>query len=431
MSSDTNSISNTNMSETKTQKNWSLISLIVGVVGLLIAVVGLTTGLVSDDSRAWFSWLIGIAFWMSILIGSLLLIMITYVFDAGWSIIIRRQLEHMTGAFPWMALFFLPLIVLPWVSSDPGFVWKWMNPDLVLHNGHTVGHDPLYVWKSAWLNLPWMTIRTAIYFAVFIGVSLLLRKYSFSLDKDGNTQWIHRARRTSAIGIFAVALGLTFAAFDWFMSLEYHWFSTMFGVWYFASSIRAAVAFTIILCFFLSTRGYLKGIYNQAHRYDLGTLLLAFTVFWAYISFSQLFLIYQGNIPEETFWYNLRLYLQDGTGYNSWWYIAMALVFLHFFFPFFFLIFYSTKVSVGRLIFISSWILVFHILDLYFNILPAEIMTEDGHWVMRGFSVTIFDLASLIGIGGIVIWSFMRSAAKTKPIPVKDPRILESIHHHE
>lgn len=431
MSSQETQISNATMSGEGKNRNWSLIALIVGVVGLVIAIAGLVTGYLGEDSRAWFSWLIGLAFWMSILIGSLLLIMITYVFDAGWSIIIRRQLEHLIGAFPVMALLFVPFILLAWFSDHPGLVWKWMDPSLMLHNGYTVGHDPLYIWKQAWLNLPWMTIRTVIYFAVFIGISALLRKFSFSLDRDGNPNWVHQARKVSAFGIFAVGLGLTFAAFDWFMSLEYHWFSTMFGVWYFASSIRAAVAFTIILCFFLSTRGYLKGIYKQAHRYDLGCLLLAFTIFWAYISFSQMFLIYQGNIPEETFWYNLRLYLQDGSGYNDWWYIAMSLVFLHFFFPFLVLLFYSTKIHVKRLIFIASWVLVFHIADLYFNILPGEVMTEDGHFILRSFSVTIFDIASLVGIGGIVMWSFMRSAAKQKPIPVNDPRILESVNHHE
>ena len=410
--------------------NWAMISLIVGLIFLTVAGVGLIVGLADGNSRPWYSWLIGEAFWMSILIGSLLLIMITYVFDAGWSIIIRRQLEHMVSAFPWMALLFLPLILQPWLSGEPGLLWKWMDPHSLLPNGHAIGHDPIYNWKSAWLNLPFMTIRTVLYFGIFIGVAFLLRRSSFSLEKDGDPQWIHRARRTSAFGIFAVGFGLTFAAFDWFMSLEYHWFSTMFGVWYFASSLRAAIAFTIILCFFLSTQGYLKGIYKQAHRYDLGTLLLAFTVFWAYISFSQMFLIYQGNVPEETFWYNIRLFTEEGA-HSSWWFVAMSLVFLHFFVPFLFLLFYSTKVSVPRLLFIASWILTFHILDLYFNILPGEILTKDGHFILRSFSVTIFDLSALIGIGGIVIWSFLRSSAKVKPVPIRDPRILESLHHHE
>lgn len=431
MSANANPISNIVMSGEQKQRNPSLIALVVGVIGLAIAIAGLVTGLIGSDSRPWLSWLIGVAFWMSILIGSLLLILISWVFDAGWSVIIRRQLEHIVGAFPILALCFVPFLLVAWFSNEPGLVWKWLDLGHVLHNGSTVGEDPLYLWKSAWLDITWLTVRTVIYFTVFIGLATLMRKFSFRLDEDGDVRWVHRSRKLAAFGLFAVGLGLTFAAVDWFMSLEFHWFSTMFGVWYFASSIRAAVAFIIIVCFFLSTRGYLKGIYGRAHRYDLGCLLLAFTIFWAYISFSQMFLIYQGNIPEETFWYNLRLYLMDGSGYSSWWYVSMALVFLHFFVPFAFLLFYSSKVHVGRLLFMAGWVLVFHVLDLYFNILPGELMTEDGTWILRGFSVTLFDIAGLVGIGGLVIWSFLRSAAKVKPIPVKDPRILESIHHHE
>jgi hypothetical protein len=107
------------------------------------------------------------------------LIMISYVFDAGWSIIIRRQLEHLVGGIKWLALLFIPLILLPWLSDKPGLVWKWMDLSAVLHSGHEVGHDPLYQWKAIWLNLPWMTFRTILYFAVFAGVAHLLRKYSF------------------------------------------------------------------------------------------------------------------------------------------------------------------------------------------------------------------------------------------------------------
>jgi hypothetical protein len=431
MSVQASNLTNTAMSDTSKKKNIPLIALIVGLVGIGIAALGLVSGLIGGDSRPWFSWLIGIAFWMSILIGSLLLIMISYVFDAGWSIIIRRQLEHLIAAFPLLALLFVPFFLVAWFSDNPGLVWKWMDLSAPLHNGKTVGSDPIFLWKSAWLDLGWMTFRTVLYFAIFVGVASLLRRFSFKLDGDGNTNWVHQARKVSAFGIFAVGLSLTFVAFDWFMSLEFHWFSTMYGVWYFSSSIRAAVAFIIILCFVLERHGYLKGIYNRAHRYDLGCLLLSFTIFWAYISFSQMFLIYQANIPEETFWYNLRLYLQDDSGYNSWWYVSMALVFLHFFLPFIVLLFYSTKVHATRLVWVAVWVLVFHVLDLYFNILPGEILTTDAKWIVRSFSVTVFDLASIIGIGGLVMWVFLRSAARTKAIPIRDPRILESLHHHE
>jgi hypothetical protein len=414
----------------KTDARWSLWLLGVALAGLSIAGYGLFNAYAGGDYRPAYSWLIGIAFWMSLLIGGLLLILITYVFDAGWSVIIRRQLEHWVGGFKWMALCFLPLLIGAWFAPHPGVLWKWLNPDHLLSSGHTVAHDPIYQWKAIWLNLPWMTFRTVLYFAVFVGVAALVRRCSFRMDETPSEQWVHRGRNTAAWGIFAVALSLTFAAFDWYMSLSYHWFSTMFGVWYFAASMRASVAFLVLLCWFLSTRGYLAGLYQRAHRYDLGTLLLAFTIFWAYISFSQMFLIYQGNIPEETFWYNLRLYAADGSR-SGWWFVAMGLVLCHFFVPFLFLLFYSTKVSVGRLLFIAGWTLFFHLADLYFNLLPGEIMTAEGQFIPRPFSVHFYDLAAWIGMGALLLRSFLQSAKTTRPIPVHDPRILESLHHHE
>ncbi len=419
-------------SEGKTEKNWSMISLIVGLVGLGVAILGLVLGYGEEGtSRAWTGYLIGFAFWISILVGALMFIMISYAFDAGWSIIIRRQLEHLLSALPWMALIFTPLILAPWVMGNPGILWKWMNPEYVLSSGITVGEDPIFLWKEPWLNMPFMTTRTYFYFGVFIAFATILRRLSFGMDKDGDPSRYVKARYTSGVGIILVGLCASFAAFDWFMSLEFHWFSTMYGVWFFAAAMRATFAFTIILCFFLASRGYLKGIYNQAHRYDLGCLSLAFTVFWAYISFSQMFLIYQASIPEETFWYSIRLFGKDGS-YNDWWYVSMSLIFLHFFVPFLFLLFYSTKISIPKLVGVSVWILLFHLLDIYYNILPAKgSQKADGTYDVVPFTIQIWDIAALIGIGGIVVWAFINSSKKTKPIPIKDPRILDSIHHHE
>lgn len=411
----------------------SRLSLGIGLAGLLVGLAGLIWGASNGDNRPWMAWLLGFAFWMSVLVGMLLFIMISHIFDAGWSVIIRRQLEHMVSAFPWMGLIFAPLILTPWMFPEhAGMIWKWLSPDYILPGGGMVGDDPLYIWKQGWLDRFWMTFRTVLYFGVFIGLAFGLRKHSFALDSDGKERHVRQMRVLSAIGVFAVGLSATFGAFDWFMSLEYHWFSTMFGVWFFAGAMRVAVAFTIVLCFVLSTRGWLAGIYKRAHRYDLGLLLLAFTVFWAYIAFSQMFLIYQANIPEETFWYNLRLYASDGS-YNDWWWVGMSLVVFHFLVPFLFLIFYTTKVSVKALLGVSVAALVFHMVDLYYNILPAKVAdaADPSRYDVTGFGVSVFDLSALIGMGGIVIWSFLRSARKAAPIPLRDPRILESIHHHE
>ncbi|OIO59655.1 MAG: hypothetical protein COZ46_05030 [Verrucomicrobia bacterium CG_4_10_14_3_um_filter_43_23] len=418
----------------------STIAFVIGIIGLAVAGYGVWQGVLHDESRPLASWLIGFTVWFSVAIGMLFIIMIWYLFDAGWPVVIRRQLEHAISVFPWLALILLPLILIGWFNhSNPGILWEWMNPDLLLPNGEPVGEDSIYLHKSPLLNLPFFTVRFAFYFTIFTTLAWALRKSSFAMDVDGDIKWARRARVWAAIGTPVLALTVTFAAFDYFMSLSYHWFSTIFGVWFFATSMRAALAVTIILCTVLSLGGHLKGLFRQAHRYELGCMCLAFTIFWAYIAFSQYFLIYNANIPEETFWYNMRELFVDGSK-NSWWWIGVGgLVFGYFFIPFLLLLFYRNKIIPARLIFICCWILVFFICDLYFNILPSKENADNVlGYVVTQFSITGFDIAAIIGVGGICAWSFLRSARKRAPIPFRDPRINESvfpkeedIHHHK
>ena len=211
----------------------------------------------------------------------------------------------------------------------------------------------------------------------------------------------------------------------------------MYGVWFFASGIRAALAVTIILCLYLKWKGTLKGLYQRAHQYDLACLSLAFTVFWAYISFSQYFLIYSANIPEETFWYNIRE-INPNTGERSgWFWVSMGLIFGHFFFPFLYLLFYRSKIDPPKLIFIVCWILVFHALDLYWNIIPGREIVP-GTFVgfeARGVlgSHLVWGIFSLVGVGFLCLWAVAKSFTSNEAeiIPIRDPRILDSIHHHE
>ena len=278
-----------------------------------------------------------------------------------------------------------------------------------------------------------LSIGSVLVFAVFIGIAYLLRKLSFDTDKTGDINNTHLARRLSSAGLFLCAVFATVGAIDWFKSLEYHWFSTMYGVWFFAASMRAALSALIILCIVLAAKGYLKGILKQAHRYDIGCLMLTFTIFWAYISFSQYFLIYNANIPEETFWYNIRE--KNFTGeLNSWWWVSMGLIFGHFLAPFLILLWYKTKVVAWRSIAIASWILGFHLLDLYWNIVPGKLADPDSHgagYIVRQFSVSVFDIAAVIGVGGLCVWAFCNSTKKAEPIPVRDPNIVKSLNYVE
>jgi len=406
--------------------------LALGLAGLAVALIGVGMGLVNHDARPILSWLIGLSFWTSILLGSLFMVLLFHVFDAGWAVVARRQLEHLLAGFPWIAILFLPLLLIVWFYSDPGILWKWMNPEHVLPSGYTVANDVLYQAKEPYLNRFGFTARALLFLGVFLYFANALRRHSFALDRDGDPRHVGSQRKLAAAGIFACGLSATFAAIDWFMAIEYHWFSTMYGVWFFAGSMRAAIAFLLIVLFFQADRGVLKGIHKQAHNYDLGCMALAFTVFWAYISFSQYFLIYQANIPEETFWYNIRHMNADGST-NSWWWIGLCLVFCHFLIPFLFLLFYKTKVRIPLILFVASWILVFHLVDLYFNILPSKKAPADNvlNYNVRQFGITIWDVAVIVGIGGIVLWAYRRSLSENSPIPLRDPRVNESLHHHE
>ena len=411
------------------------------ILGLSVGLIGLFQGLESGDKAPFLGWLWGCSFWLSIAIGMLMLIMIFRVFNSRWSSVVRRQQEHALSAFPWLALCFVPLLLVAWLGNDQsGILWSWVNPEsntVEVSSVISVADDVLHQKKAGYLNLNFFTIRLIGYFAIFCGISHWLRKVSFSQDKDGDPAWTHQGTKVSAIGIPAAALALTFGAFDLFMSLEYQWFSTMYGVWFFASGMRAALAVTILICLYLVSKGTLKGLFQQAHKYDLACLSLTFTIFWAYVSFSQYFLIYSANIPEETFWYTIREINPNTGEVSGWFWVSMGLIFGHFFFPFLYLLFYRNKVDSPKLIFIVCWILVFHLLDLYWNIIPGREIVPGafvGFEAREVFGSHLFwGIFTLIGVGCLSAWAVVRSfqSGVAEIVPIRDPRILDSINHHE
>jgi len=400
-------------------------ALSVGLVGLAVTAIGVV--FTPDRHGPVMSYLVGITYCTSILIGMLMLILIHHIVDASWSVVIRRQFEHALTAFKWLFVLFLPLLVLAWVK--PGFVWPWMDLSHELHGHGTVGSDILYQKKSGFLNLNMFTGMTLAFFGGWVWLSARLRKASFSQDSDGDTKWTFMNRQTAAFGLPIGALTLSFAAIYWVKSLEYHWFSTMYGVWFFANCIRGALAVGVIIMIWLWNRGDYKGVLNTNHFYSIGMLAFAFTVFWAYITFSQYFLIWNANVPEETFWYNLREVNHDGST-NQWWYVGLVLLFGHFFVPFLYLLSYKHKVVQSKIKPIMWWILTVILIDMCYNILPA---LKDAHGDSLPFLSLnlLWVLTSVVGIGGVCFWSYLRSFPTAKLIPIRDPRITESLTHHE
>lgn len=400
-------------------------ALIVGVVGLVLTAIGVA--ITPDKHGPVMSYLVGITYCTAIVIGMLMLILIHHIVDASWSVVIRRQFEHFLSAFKWLFVLFLPLLVLAWVK--PGFVWPWMDLGHELHGHGTVGTDILYQKKAGFLNLGMFTGMTLAFFAGWVWLGSRLRKASFTQDSDGDIKWTFMNRQTAAIGLPIGALTLTFAAIYWVKSLEYHWFSTMYGVWFFANCVRGALAVGVLIMVWLLNRGDYKGILNTNHFYSIGLLSFAFTVFWAYVTFSQYFLIWNANVPEETFWYNLREL--DSHGHTTqWWYVGLVILFGHFFAPFLALLSYRFKVTPHILRRIVLGILVTILIDMCYNILPA---LKDSHGDALPFlSINLlWVLTSVVGIGGVCVWSYLKSFPTAKLIPIRDPRITESLTHHE
>ena len=400
------------------------LALTVGLAGIALTALGL---LVSGAAAVALSWLVAVTFWTSIAIGMLMMILLHHIFDASWSVVIRRQWEHGLAAFLWLAVLFAPLVVASWFQRD--LVWPWMDLGHAMPGGHTVGHDPLYLKKSGFLSFNMFTGMTVLFFGIWIWLSARLRRASFTQDLDGDVRWTHRNRITAAMGLPLGALTLTFAAIYWVKSLEYHWFSTMYGVWFFANCIRGALTCGVLIMVWLYRRGDYKGILNTNHLHSIGQLMLTFTVFWGYITFSQYFLIWNANVPEETFWYNIRELNHDGST-NQWWYVGLVLLFGHFVVPFCALLSYRFKVTQHIIRRIALWILTVILIDMCYNILPA---LKDAHGDARPFLSLqlVWVLTSVTGVGGVCVWAYLRSFATTKLIPIRDPRILESLTHHE
>jgi hypothetical protein len=399
-------------------------ALVVGLIGIAVTALGL---FVSGAKIVAYSWLVGVTYWTAIAIGMLMMVLIHHIFDASWSVVIRRQWEHGLAAFKWLGLLFLPLLVASFFNRD--LIWPWMNLDHPLHGGETVGQDPLYLKKSGLLNFNVFVVSTIVFFALWMWLSARLRKASFTQDVDGDPNWTRKNRWTAGLGIPIGALTLTFAAIFWVKSLEYHWFSTMYGVWFFANCVRGALCCGVVIMVWLYNRGDYKGILNTNHLHSIGQLMLAFTVFWAYVTFSQYFLIWNANVPEETFWYNLRELNADGST-NQWWYVGLVILFGHFVFPFCWLLSYRYKVTRHIIRRIAFWILTVILIDIIYNVMPA---LKDAHGDPLPFfsPALIWIITSVVGVGGISIWAYLRSFPTAKLIPIRDPRITESLTHHE
>lgn len=421
----------TTSQESEETTNWRSIPQIAVGIGLVLCIYGL----VQDKQQFAFSYLTAFMFFLSLGLGSLFLVLVHHLFDAGWSSPIRRYCEHLACLlFPWLGLAFIPIGFL-----GPEYIYPWMR----IEDPHA--DHALHV-KMALFNKPTWYAASGILFLLWGWLTHRLRYWSLQQDKSGTPDFegkllfpehllvgVYRniqglpfekdqqqvvctrmMRIHSAYGIILFAFSLTLGAILWMKSIQHQFFSTMYGVYYFAGSLWMSISVAWIIGRILKA----KNIIPQLHTlqfYNLGTMLLAFTVFYAYIHFSQYFLIWNAAVPEETFWYVLR---EQG----SWAYVSWALIIGHFLIPFLALLRIDVKLTNRVMVPVFIWVLLMHYMDMYFNVMPE--IHEAGP------SPALADLGAMLFLGGALVWIFMRDLFSHPVILMKDPRMGEALERH-
>ncbi len=373
------------------------LSRVWGAAGVIGLVASVALGYLNHRQAA-FSWLFAFIYFFTICVGALFWTLVHHAKDAEWSVLVRRQLENLAALIPILAVLFFATIFF----TAPLLYGWWTIPH---------GVSELLDKKQPFLNHTGFIVRAVIYFVALSGLAFFNRRNSVSQDADGHPVFTIRMRRLAFMGIPLMALSLTFGAVDWLMSLDFHWQSTMWGVYIFAGGAGSAMSLLVLLVTWLKSAGYLKMV-NEEHYHIMGKLMLAFCVFWAYIGFSQYMLIWYANLPEETSYFIRR-------NTETWWYLSMLLVVGRFFLPFPFLLFQGTKKNPKWLCVVAAWILTMQLLDIYIIILPIL------H--VKGVAPHLLDITTVVGIGGILGFFFLRGLPKSSLFPVRDPRVQESI----
>jgi hypothetical protein len=366
-----------------------------GLVGIAAcAILG-----AANPRQFFFSWLVSFLFFQSLALGALFFVLIQYAAQGGWGIVLRRIGETIFATIPAIAALFLPILL----GLHDLFEWT---------HAEAVAEDALLQWKTPYLNVPFFLVRAALYFGCWSFIALLYYRGSSGQDVTGDPGVSARLRRLAGPSIIVLALTQTFASVDWIMSLTPHWYSTMFGVYFFAGSFVGFIALLSVVAAAMRRAGLLDAVISPEHLHDIGKLLFGFTVFWAYIAFSQFFLTWYANLPEETIWYQARL-----TG--SWRTVSIVLMAGHFGAPFFFLMGHAVKRRNSTLAVGGAWLLAMHFLDLYWQVMPTL------H--PEGIRPSVLDVAALVAIGGCFVaaasWLMRRQAL----VPLRDPRLAESL----
>lgn len=385
-----------------------LTMIIIGVIS-----IALSYFLIHEPARSehmhhsafWSTMLTGLFLTLGVAIGGVFFTAISYVTGAHWSVTIRRLTETFWKYLP-IATLVLAAIVLFGVHD----LYEWSHKDVV-------ETDKLLKHKSGWLNVPFFPIRLIVIASVWVIFGHLFYKNSTSQDGDKDVAHTLRNNKIAPIFLLFFALSFSVVAYDLLMSLTPHWFSTMWAVYTFAGVYQTTFAVFAIFIYHLKKNGYLGDLVNENHIHDVGKFMMSFSVFWAYVGFSQFMLIWYANLPEETFWYEMRL--QGG-----WTWMTVLLPFIKFVLPFLLLINRPNKRNLDTLYKVAMWLVFVEFFELHWIIFPSNF--EEFH--LLSF---ILNFGATLGFLGLFAFIVLKSLEKNKLIPVGDPRLENCLNHHQ
>lgn len=365
----------------------------------LISAITCVAGYFTDPARFFQSYLVAFLLCMFIALGGMFFLMVQFLTGSAWSVPMRRINENLVMTIPLGLVLFVPIVL------GLHHLYEWSHAEVV-------AKDAVLRTKAAYLNPQMFTLRGVIFFALWSLWSWRIYRNSTLQDKTGALKHMHSISRWSAPGLFVLVISGTLASFDWSMSLDPHWYSTIFGLYCFAGGAVAFISVWILICRTLRDKGVLSNTIRVDHYHDLGKWLFAMVVFWTYISFSQYLLIWYANIPEETIWFQHRF---QGT----WAWVSFALLFGHFILPFLILLPRAAKRNIKLLTIMSVWLLIAQYVDFYYQVMPTfQHAGVVPHWL---------DLATLGAVGSsfaLVFWSRMKAHAL---LPVGDPRFEQGL----
>jgi len=374
------------------------IALSSGAIGLVLS----SAFAIRNSAQFFRSYLFAYVFWLAIPMGCMAILMLHHLTGGWWGYPIRRLLEAGTRTFVWMAVLFVPVLL------GMSHLYKWAQPV-------EVAADPMLQYKRPYLNPQFFTVRVVIYFAIWIGLAWLLNKWSREQDRTGDPRLATRLEALSGPGLILWGIAVTYSSIDWVMSLEAHWFSTMYGMIVMVVAALTAMSFVVFVLRKLSGQEPIAHAVTASQFNDLGNLMLAFVMLWAYLSFSQFLIIWAGNIKDEIPWYTAR-------AFGGWGVIAVILIVLHFALPFLLLLQRGVKRRLQMLSLVAGMLIVLSLVDVYWLVAPA--------YETSGPSPSPLDVFAVVGIGGVWLAAFISELKKRPLLPQHDPR-FEGVLEHE